>query len=65
MLKNGSKRDLFDDTGIDGRVTLNWILNKMGGRGLDSSGPGLGQAASDCCKGSTCPSSLKLGEFFA
>jgi len=65
MLKNGSKRDLFDDTGIDGCVTLKWILNKMGGHGLDFSGPGLGQAASDCYEGSTCSSSLKLGEFLA
>jgi hypothetical protein len=40
VLRNGSKRDLFDDTGIDGCLILKWILNKLGGRGLDLSGSG-------------------------
>jgi len=38
--KNGSKRALFDDTGTDGYVILKWMLNKMGGCGLDLSGSG-------------------------
>ena len=62
--KNGSKRDLSDDTGIDGCVILKWILNKMGGRGLDLSGSGQGQAASACNEGS-CSGSLKLAESLA
>ena len=40
VVKNGSKRDFFDDTGIDGHVILKWIINKMGGLGLDLSGSG-------------------------
>ena len=65
MLKNGNNRDIFYDTSIDGCVILKWILNKMGGRGLNLSGSGQGQAASTCYEGSTCSGSLKLGESLA
>jgi hypothetical protein len=32
---NLNERDHLEDVGINGRIILQWMLNSMGGRGLD------------------------------
>jgi hypothetical protein len=32
--------DRLEDVGVDGMIILDWILNRLGGCGLDSSGSG-------------------------
>jgi hypothetical protein len=40
-LENQIKRDSFECLCVDARIIANWILNMMGGCGVDSSGPGM------------------------
>jgi hypothetical protein len=53
-----------EDLGVDGRITLRWILgNRVWGCGLDSFGSGEGQVASSCEHGNEPSGSIKCGEF--
>jgi hypothetical protein len=40
LVENVKERNLLEDIGVDRRIVLKWILNKMGGCGLHSSGSG-------------------------
>jgi hypothetical protein len=52
----------LEDLIVDGSI-LEWILkNKMGGRGLDSSGPGYEQVADFCENGNELAGSIKWTE---
>jgi hypothetical protein len=42
-------RNDLKDLGIGGKIILEWILNSLGGCGLNSSGSGWGEMA-DCCE---------------
>jgi hypothetical protein len=37
---NRRERDHLEDVGVDGRVMLKWMLNRLGGHGLNSCGSG-------------------------
>jgi hypothetical protein len=38
--ENLTERENFENLDVDGRLLLIWILNRMGGHGVDSSGSG-------------------------
>ena len=60
-LKEG---DDFEDSGLDVRIILKWILEKWdGGHGLDSSGSGQGQVAGCCECGNELLGFMKCGKF--
>jgi hypothetical protein len=51
------------DVGVDERIILKWIFNKMGRCGLDSSGSGQSVVVSFCEYDNESSSSLGDGEF--
>ena len=59
------ERDHLEDTGIGGRLILQWIFKKWdgGGPGLGLSGSGQGQMAAFCECGNEPSGSIKCGEF--
>jgi hypothetical protein len=60
-LKGG---DHYEDLGIDGRITLRWILGKLGlGMWIGFIGSGQGQVAGCCEHGDEPSDSIKCGEF--
>jgi hypothetical protein len=57
-------RDHSEDLGIDGKIILEWILGKHGGKcGMDASGSGYGRMAGFCIHGDEPSSYIKGGEF--
>jgi hypothetical protein len=60
---NLRKRDHFEDLVLDGRIIITWILNQLGGRGLDLSGTEWGQVAGSCEGGNEPSDPIKCGEF--
>jgi hypothetical protein len=63
LSENLKGRDHLKDFGLDGRIILDWILNKVGGCGLDSSGLGYGPVVGSCEYGTKPSGSIKGGKF--
>jgi hypothetical protein len=55
------KRPL-EEPDIGGSIILKWILNIMGGRGLDLSNSGQGSAVDSCERGNKPSGSIKFWE---
>jgi hypothetical protein len=55
-------KDDLEDTGVDGRIIINWIFERLdGGHRLDQSGSGQGQVAGSCEYGDEPSGSIKRG----
>jgi hypothetical protein len=64
LVKNLEGRDLSEDLSVDGRIILEWILEKQGGRRLlDSTGSGQGPVIDSCEHGNGPSVSIKGWEF--
>jgi hypothetical protein len=54
----------LEDPGVDGRIILKWIIERLGGgHRLDLSGSGYGQVAGSCVYGDQPSGFIKCGEF--
>jgi hypothetical protein len=56
------RKEYLEDMSVNSRIILKWTLNRMGGRGLDSSGSGQGQLVGFCEHGNEPSGSIKCWE---
>jgi hypothetical protein len=64
--ENLREGDHLEETGVDGRIILKWIFERLdggGGHGLDQSGSGQGQVAGFCECGNEPSGFVKCGVF--
>jgi len=62
LMENVKERNLLEDTRVDRRIVLRWILNVIGACGLHSSGWGHSQVVGYCENGVELSGSKKCGD---
>jgi hypothetical protein len=61
--KTGRIENIIEDLGIDVRIMLKLVVNRMGECGLDSSSSGCRPVAGSCGHGSELSDSMKVGNY--